>query len=237
MIELDGVCKRYGSRAALDGVSLKIRPGERVALVGPNGSGKTTLMRATLGLVAASGRVRVGGHDPWTDHRASMVNVAYVPQRAPSLSAPVGELTRAWSQLREVPVASLRAEAMAFGLPVDDLDAVPFRSLSGGMQQKLLAAMALASTARILFFDEPTANLDPVARGVFLSRLATRDPEPTVVLSSHRLDELQALVDRVIVLADGRVKFDDKLEVFLDSPTLRTEAGLAENTIPFRRRG
>jgi ABC-2 type transport system ATP-binding protein len=237
VIELEGVTRHFGSRAALEGVSLRIRRGERVALVGPNGSGKTTLMRAALGLVAASGRVRVAGHDPWSDHRAAMVNVAYVPQRAPALTAPVGELVRAWSELRESPPSALRTEALAFGLPVDDLDRVPFRSLSGGMQQKLLAAMALASPARILFFDEPTANLDPAARAVFLSRLTERDPDPTVVLSSHRLDELQALVDRVVVLAEGRVRFDDALDVFLGSSTLRAAAGLAENRIPLRRRG
>lgn len=235
MIELEDVTKRYGMRAALDGVNLRIRPGERVALVGPNGSGKSTLMRAALGLLAAGGKMRIGGHDPWRDHRAAMVNVAYVPQRAPALSAPVGELATAWSALREVPVASLRERALEFGLPIDDLAEVPFRALSGGMQQKLLAAMALASTARIFFFDEPTANLDPSARSVFLAALAARDPQPTVVLSSHRLDELQALVDRVVVLAEGKVRFDDALSVFLASSSLRDAAGIAENTVPFRR--
>lgn len=237
MIELHDVSKRYGGRAALAGVSLQVRPGERVALVGPNGSGKTTLMRAALGLLAAEGRVRVGGHDPWTDHRAAMVNVAYVPQRAPALDAPVGELVAAWAALRGQPAARLHDEAAAFGLPVADVERVPFRALSGGMQQKLLAAMALATSASIFFFDEPTANLDPAARAVFLSRLAARDPLPTLVLSSHRLDELQALVDRVVVLADGRVRFDDHLGAFLDAPALREAAGLADNLVPFRRRG
>ena len=237
MIELHQVTKVYGQRAAVAGVSLRVRAGERVALVGPNGSGKTTLMRAALGLVAAGGQVRVGGHDPWTDHRAAMVNVAYVPQRAPALDAPVGELVRGWAALRDRPVESLRDEALAFGLPVDEVERVPFRSLSGGMQQKLLAAMALASKAHIFFFDEPTANLDPAARGVFLSRLTSRDPQPTLVLSSHRLDELQALVDRVVVLAEGRVRFDDQLAAFLDAPALREAAGLSDNLVPFRRRG
>ncbi len=237
MIELHDVTKVYGNRAALAGVSLRVRPGERAALVGPNGSGKTTLMRAALGLLTAGGRVRVGGHDPWADHRAAMVNVAYVPQRAPALDAPVGDLVRAWAELRMRPAEALRLEALAFGLPVDEVERVPFRALSGGMQQKLLASMALASQANIFFFDEPTANLDPAARGVFLSRLAGRDPQPTLLLSSHRLDELQALVDRVVVLADGRVRFDDALPAFLDAPTLREAAGLSENLVPFRRRG
>lgn len=235
MIEITDVTKSYGSKPALRGVSLRIAPGERVALVGPNGSGKTTLMRSALGLLAAEGRVRVGGHDPWSEHKAAMVNVAYVPQRAPALGAPIGELMAAWAALRERPIEALRIEAEAFGLPVGDLLALPFSSLSGGMQQKLLAAMALASTARILLFDEPTANLDPAARAVFLSRLDERNPAPTVLLSSHRLDELQALVDRVVVLSEGRVIFDDGVETFLSSAVHRAAAGLANEALPLRR--
>lgn len=235
MIEISDVSKYYGKKPALRGVNLRISAGERVALVGPNGSGKTTLMRSALGLLAAEGRVRVGGHDPWTEHKAAMIHVAYVPQRAPALGAPIGELMAAWAALRDRPVEVLRIEAEAFGLPVSDLTGLPFSSLSGGMQQKLLAAMALASTARILLFDEPTANLDPAARAVFLSRLDERTPSPTVLLSSHRLDELQALVDRVVVLSEGRVIFDDGVETFLSSAVHRAAAGLADQGLPSRR--
>ncbi len=238
MITIEGLEKRYGDRPVLRGVTLRVEAGERVALVGPNGSGKTTLMRALLGFVQGSGRVRVGGVDPWAHHAAAMEQVAYVPQRAPAIRAPVGELVAAWGRLRGQPTSggsALAACAAELGLDLVSLRGVPFAALSGGMQQKLLAAMALASPASILFFDEPTANLDPAAREVFLARLAERPPgcpqRPTVLLSSHRLDELRDLVDRVVVLTDGVVTFDDRLSAFLAEPELARAAGV----LPFRR--
>jgi ABC-2 type transport system ATP-binding protein len=233
-IEVTGLEKRYDGRTVLRRIDLSIAPGERVALVGPNGSGKTTFMRAVLGFVRCEGRVRVSGADPWADHAAAMVHVAYVPQRAPALPAPVGELVAAWARMRAVPAEELFRLAADFGLDLDAVRTVRFTALSGGMQQKLLAAMALASPSSILLFDEPTANLDPAARDVFLSRLAARTPAPTVVLSSHRLEELRDLVDRVIVLADGTVTFDDRLDTFLQRADLAAAAGMVSH--PFGRR-
>lgn len=237
MIEVTDLRKAYDKRPVLRGVNLKIGPGERVALVGPNGSGKTTLMRAILGFVRAEGQVRVAGHDPWTDHAAAQVHVAYVPQRAPALPAPVHQIVSAWASWRGRGVDEVLRAALDFNLDPDQLRDVRFCDLSGGMQQKLLAAMALASPASILVFDEPTANLDPASRRVFLDRLSARAPRPTVLLSSHRLDEVRHMVDRVVVLVDGVVRFDDRLDAFLDDPGLADAAGLdgAGVVLPFRR--
>lgn len=236
-ISVRSLQKRYDDRVVLRGVDLVIRPGERVALVGPNGSGKTTLMRTVLGFVRADGEVRVNGLDPWAAHARAMEHVAYVPQRAPGLVAPVGELVAAWARMRATDTRSLAEVAGAFGLDLDAVRTVRFSALSGGMQQKLLAAMALASGATILLFDEPTANLDPAARAVFLERLSAREPAPTVLVSSHRLEELRDLVDRVVVLTDGAVHFDDRLEAFLDRPDLSRAAGIlaGADVLPLRR--
>lgn len=235
MIRTRDVGKRYDGRPILRGVNLHIAAGERVALVGPNGSGKTTLMRAILGLIHTTGEVRVAGHDPWLDHAAAQVHVACVPQRSPALPVPVSEMIAAWSRMRERSADRLLETTAAFGLDVRASWNVPFSSLSGGMQQKLLAAMALASECPILIFDEPTANLDPNARTVFLDRLAARTPAPTVLLSSHRLEEVRHLVDRVVVLTDGAVTFDDCLASFLNNPALADAAGVESGVIPFRR--
>lgn len=226
MIEIRGLGKSFDGRPVLRGVDLSVGPGERVALVGPNGSGKTTLMRAVLGFLRATGRVRVCGHDPWTEHAAAARHVAYVPQRAPALRAPVGDLVRAWAELRDLPADRLHACAADFLLDLGALWNMRFSVLSGGMQQKLLASMALAGETAVLVFDEPTANLDPHAREVFLEKLAARRPAPTVLLSSHRLEEVRHLVDRVVVLTDGLVRFDDRLDAFLAQPDLASESGL-----------
>lgn len=237
MIETLDVRKSYDRRPVLRGVTLRLSAGERVALVGPNGSGKTTLLRAILGMISAEGSLRVAGKDPWRDHAAAQRNVAWVPQRAPALPVPVRELVSAWAELRGLPADRLAPVADAFGLSLSAVGKTLFSALSGGTQQKLLAAMALATDCPILLFDEPTANLDPAARQVFLDLLAARTPAPTVLLSSHRLEEVRHLVDRVVVLTEGTVTFDDRLDAFLADPTLAAAAGLdaSAGVIPFRR--
>lgn len=239
MIVVRGLAKQYDGRPVLRGIDLSVVAGERVALVGPNGSGKTTLLRALLGLIRTSGTVSICGHDPFRDHAAAQVHIAWMPQRAPALPAPVGELVRAWSAFRGLPTARLLSCADDLALDLNALRCVPFAALSGGMQQKLLAAMALASECPILMFDEPTANLDPQARKEFFGKLAKRTPAPTLVLSSHRMDEVRDLVDRVVVLTDGAVRFDDYLSAFLADPVLAQHAGLEPGgaVVPFRRLG
>jgi ABC-2 type transport system ATP-binding protein len=235
MIDARELRLSLAGRVVLDGVSLRVAPGESVALVGPNGSGKTTLLRAVLGLLRVEGEVRVAGHDPWSDHAAAQVHVAWVPQRAPVLPIPVCEMVSAWAEMRRLPAARLAECAADFGLDLATLGALPFPALSGGMQQKLLAAMALASECPILLFDEPTANLDPHAREVFFDRLEQRTPAPTVLLSSHRVEEVTHLVDRVVVLTDGLVRFDGRLDAFLADPVLASESGMVADVVPLWR--
>jgi ABC-2 type transport system ATP-binding protein len=217
VIEVRDLYKRFGKRAVLQGLSLSVRPGERVALVGPNGSGKTTLLRCLLGMVAYEGTVRIAGADPLREHVAAQEHVVYVPQRAPALPVPVGEVVSFWAATRRKPADALVQAAGALGLDVAQVRSRRFVELSGGMQQKLLAAMALASSCDVLLLDEPTANLDPPARAAFFEALARRSPAPTILLSSHRLEELTSLVDRVIVLREGQVAFDGQLERMLET--------------------
>ena len=235
MIRVHGLTKRLDGRPILRGIDLHVRPGERVALVGPNGSGKTTLLRAILGLLRVEGQIRVSGHDPWSEHAAAQTHVAWVPQRSPALPMTVQELVDAWSGMRDLPPARLALCAAEFGLDLATLGPLRFPALSGGMQQKLLAATALATHCPILLFDEPTANLDPRARDVFFDLLSARSPRPTVLLSSHRVEEVTHLVDRVVVLSEGLIRFDGPLQTFLADPTLAQEAGLVADVVPFRR--
>lgn len=234
MIDVRAVWKRYDGRPALQGVSLSVQQGERVALVGPNGSGKTTLLRVLLGLVDHTGEVRVGGHDPLRQHDAALAHLAYVPQRAPALPVPVREVVAFWSAERQLPPERLTGLCVAFGLDLSTAWNLRFADLSGGMQQKLLAAMALATDCPLLLLDEPTANLDPPARAAFFRHLLDRRPAPTVLLSSHRVEELRPLVDRVVVLTDGVVAFDGPAEAFLDDAARAADAGVG-TALPFPR--
>jgi ABC-type multidrug transport system ATPase subunit len=212
MITVAHVKKAFGPVVALDGVTLEIGAGERVAFVGANGSGKTTLLRALLGLVRMEGRVTILGSDVAREPEVALRSVAYVPQIAPPIEAPVGEVVRAHASLRGIAEDATFARAERLGLDARASRRKRFRDLSGGMKQKLLAAMALATAAPILICDEPTANLDEEAREAFFAQLAERPAGDVVVMCSHRIEEVRMVVGRVIELKDGRIARDASVD-------------------------
>lgn len=214
-VSVEHVSKRFGAIRALDDVSLTIHPGERVAFVGSNGSGKTTLMRAVMGLLEVQGRVLVEGLDVRAEPQRALRHLAYIPQVAPPLDAPAGELVRAAAGLRGVSPTRTAELASALGVELPRVAATRLRDLSGGTKQKLLAAMALAAEPRILVCDEPTANLDERAREAFFGLVARRPADAVLILCSHRTEEVRQLVDRVVELRDGHIvrdaRWDDEV--------------------------
>ncbi|HKA90097.1 MAG TPA: ABC transporter ATP-binding protein [Haliangiales bacterium] len=214
-IQLDHVTKRFGAVRALDDVCLDIPAGTRVALIGPNGSGKTTLTRAVMGLVAHEGAVRIDGS---TARRAELARrLAYVPQIAPQMAATVGEVVAAVASLRGLAEGRIAELAAELDLDVAPLRARPFRALSGGMKQKLLLALALAARPELLVLDEPTASLDARARARFTALQRVLTGGATVILCSHRLEEIRALIDHVVALEDGRVVYAGPAGDYLDA--------------------
>lgn len=208
MIHVHHATKSFGPVLALDDVSLHIERGEHVAFVGSNGSGKTTLLRAILGLLRIRGRVTVAGIDVCSSPEIALQHMAYIPQIAPPLEAPVSEVVRAYATLRSSDPRTTAVFAGRLGLDLGAITRTRFRDLSGGMKQKLLAAMALATNADVLVCDEPTANLDESARGAFFEAISQRPKDRIVVLCSHRSEEVQKLVNRVVEMRDGRVLRD-----------------------------
>jgi ABC-2 type transport system ATP-binding protein len=217
MIRVQNVSRRFGSVVALEAVSLQFEPGERVAVVGTNGSGKTTLLRALLGLLRVEGRIEVCGEDVAKAPEVALRALSYMPQVAPPLDAPVAELVRVFCTLRCRTMEQVSARARRLSLDLQAIGRTRVRDLSGGMKQKLLAAMALAAEAPVLVCDEPTANLDAAARAAFFEEVNARPATGILLLCSHRVDEVRHLVDRVIEMKDGRVVQDASLASLLAS--------------------
>ncbi|MCE1237178.1 MAG: ABC transporter ATP-binding protein [Hyphomicrobiales bacterium] len=208
MITLKGVAKTFGAARILDDIDLEIPAGQRIALIGSNGAGKTTLFRCLLGEYVHEGRVTIDGRDPRRDRTEVLRLVGFVPQIAPRLEMPVAALMRYVADVSRGDVADMGAVAERMGLDVDQIARRPFVRLSGGMKQKLLIALALGRPTRMLILDEPAANLDPAARASLFDLLAER-ADATMIISSHRIDEIAALVNRVIELERGRIVLDD----------------------------
>lgn len=214
-IEAEALARSFGPVRALAELSFIVEAGRKVALIGPNGSGKSTLNRVLMGLLGYEGTLRVGGHCPFRERVRVARELAYVPQIAPQLGASVGELVRAVTQVRGVDVERVAEIARAFDLPLDLVATRPFRGLSGGMKQKLLLALALSARASLLVLDEPTDSLDARARERFYELFDGLASGSTLVLCSHRLDEIRPLVDHVLLLHDGQLAYDGPLERFL----------------------
>lgn len=211
MIRFQNVAKTFRRARVLDGVSLDIDIGERVALIGSNGAGKTTLIRCLLGEYTHDGAVSIDGLDPRNHRTAVLGAIGFVPQLPPPLKMPVGQLIDFSASLCGTDPGRIHGIAKRLGLDLDAVLSRQFVRLSGGMKQKLLIAIALGREARVLVMDEPAANLDPEARKIFFELLAERQERTTMIISSHRLNEVSTLVNRVVELDLGKVVLDDRV--------------------------
>lgn len=201
-ILVDGVTKRYGMVAAIKELTFAVVPGEALALWGPNGAGKTTILRCLLGLARYEGTIRVAGHDPLRAGREMRRSVGYVPQDLPVAPVTVGEQVAFVSQLKKAPREDALAQLKRLGIG-DQIDK-SVGALSGGMKQRLALALALIGTPSVLLLDEPTASLDARGQAELLDLLATlKRGGMTIVISSHRPDDVLAVADRVLMIEGG----------------------------------
>jgi len=209
MIELQQVTKKFRRHQVLKGIDLGIDRGDRVALVGSNGAGKTTLIRCLLGEYNCGGSVTIDGQAP-RQHRTEVLRkVGFVPQISPPLKMPVGQLITFAAGVCDSDPARMEEVADHLGLDARAIRHQAFNKLSGGMKQKLLISVALGRDCELLVLDEPAANLDPEARHRFFELLAERKERAAMIISSHRLDEVAALVNRVVEMDQGRIVLDD----------------------------
>ncbi len=209
MICFETVRKSFRRTCVLDGIDLNVDRGDRVALVGSNGAGKTSLIRCLLGEYTCDGRVTVGGMDPRAHRCEVLRNIGFVPQLPPPLKTPVGHLVDFAARLCGSDPDRMIAVTERLGLSVPEIRRRTFVKLSGGEKQKLLIGIALGRDCDLLVMDEPAANLDPLARHTFFELLAERQEHVTMIISSHRLDDVASLVNRVVELDRGRIVLDD----------------------------
>lgn len=227
-VSVAGIHKRYGSLRALDGVTFALSDGI-TGLLGPNGAGKTTLLRCLATVLAPdSGTIEVFGFDPDKPSERTDVRrrLGYMPQEPGFYqSFTCFDFLDYMAILKEHVDPSARHAEVRAALARTGLDAkskVKIKKLSGGMRQRLALAQALIGSPPLLVLDEPTAGLDPEQRFRFREMISDLAESRTVLLSTHQTEDVSAICDRVLVMDEGRTKFDG---------TPRELAGLANGKV------
>ncbi|WP_027485164.1 ABC transporter ATP-binding protein [Rhodanobacter sp. OR87] len=216
---LDGAIKRYGRLTALDGTDLQLRRGELLALLGPNGAGKTTAIALLLGLIRAdAGTAELFGQEPQRIEARRRIGVMLQNAELPP-TLRVGELLRLTASYYPDP-RSLQESAELAG--VADLLRRPYAKLSGGQQRRVQFALALCGRPELLFLDEPTVGMDIEARQQLWAAIRRLVAEGcSVLLTTHYLEEAEALADRVCVMSRGRMLHEGTVEALRARVALR----------------
>ncbi|MCX7417814.1 MAG: ABC transporter ATP-binding protein [Planctomycetia bacterium] len=212
MIEADGLTKYYGSFIAIENVSFRVPRGEVVAFLGPNGAGKSTTMKILTGYLAPSaGVARIGGHDMSTDRLAAAARLGYLPENGPlypdmtprSLLEFFADARGLRGLHREE-----RIEAVVRQCELGSVIGKAIGKLSKGYRQRVGMAQVLLHEPDVLILDEPTSGLDPNQIREVRETIRRLGEKKTILLSTHILQEVEAIADRVILISEGRIKFD-----------------------------
>lgn len=210
MIEIKNVSKKFADQFVLKDINLNIADGEQVLFVGQNGAGKSSLMRTILGeYIPTSGSVAIDGFDSFKQRSRALRGISFVPQTPPPLKLSLNELIFFAERTADASRADIVKFCDEMELDLSSNLNKPFHKLSGGMKQKFLIALAFGRASKAMIFDEPTANLDPSAREHFKTLLRKYAKDRSLIFISHRLDEVEGLVKRMICMDLGRI-VDDK---------------------------
>ncbi|MBI9051045.1 MAG: ATP-binding cassette domain-containing protein [Anaerolineaceae bacterium] len=216
MIQIKDLSKSYGNVIALQGVTFKVAAGEIVGLLGPNGAGKTTIIKTLTGyLQPDSGIVSVGGFDILTQTREIQTQIGYLPESAPLYpELTVQAYLQMMANLRSIPEdQQLRyiSEAV-YAVALEEYLTRPIGHLSKGYRQRVGLAQAILHKPKLLILDEPTVGLDPTQIVEIRHLIKRLSKHSTVLFSTHILAEVEAVCDRVLILMNGSIKADSRLE-------------------------
>jgi len=212
MIEASGLSKFYGPFVAIKGISFAIPEGQIVSFLGPNGAGKSTTMKILSGYLAPSeGTARIAGYDVGTDRLQASRRLGYLPENGPLYNdmTPM-ELLRFFGEARGLTAGVLdeRIHVVTEQCAIKEVLEKPIGKLSRGFRQRVGLAQALLHDPEVLIMDEPTAGLDPNQIRDFRDNIKVLGMTKTVLISTHILQEVEAVANRVLLVNEGRMIFD-----------------------------
>lgn len=215
MIKIEHLVKNYGTYCAVDDISFEVEPGEIVGFLGPNGAGKSTTMNILTGyLSSTSGKAAIAGIDILSDPIGAKKLIGYLPEQPPLyLDMTVEEYLNFIFELKNCKLdRSAHLEQICETVKIRDVFGKVIRTLSKGYRQRVGIAQALIGNPKVVIFDEPTVGLDPKQIIEIRNLIRSLGKNHTVILSTHILQEVQAVCDRIIIINKGKIVANEKTE-------------------------
>ena len=213
MIEIDGLTKNYGRHTVVDNLSFRCEPGEVLGFLGPNGAGKSTTMKMVTGFVAPSaGTARVCGHDVLTDGLEARRKTGYLPEGAPCYAEMTpGSFLQFIADVRELSGSERqsRLDEVIERLHLEPVLNQSIDTLSKGFKRRVGLAQAILHDPEVLILDEPTDGLDPNQKHEVRELIRSMSADKLIVISTHILEEVEAVCSRAIIIANGKILADD----------------------------
>lgn len=240
MIEIDNLVKRFGPFTAVDGISFNVEEGQVLGFLGPNGAGKSTTMKMITGFLApTSGNIKVCGHTVSGDACEAKQQMGYLPEGAPSYGEMTPRLFLAFIANVRGLVGKQRVDRLATVVEQLHLEQVidqPIETLSKGFKRRVGLAQAILHDPKVLIMDEPTDGLDPNQKHEVRELIKNMAQDKIVVISTHILGEVDAVCNRAIIIAKGKIVADETpQELIARSPTGKLEDVFREITMAENR--
>ncbi|MGI9331513.1 MAG: ABC transporter ATP-binding protein [Gammaproteobacteria bacterium] len=220
MIKAEGLTKHYGALKAVDGISFKVEPGEVLGFLGPNGAGKSTTMRMFAGFVPPSaGHAEICGYSIATQAREAKSRLGYLPEGAPTYGEmAVGEFLDFIAAIRGLRGSAARnsVEEIIDRLNIREVVKQKIDTLSKGFKRRVGLAQAIIHDPPVLILDEPTDGLDPNQKHEVRQLIAEMSANKIIVISTHILEEVDAVCNRAIIIANGRILADETPEALIN---------------------